>query len=270
MRRFSALLLTLSLLLTSGCGYIRSRLTDNAPVATAVPDTIPTDTVAQAPTAVPTLTLAPPSATPVPPSATPVPPSATAIPPSATPVPPTLQPTLEPTLDVAELQVEDAAPTAAPTQVNTAVHPSVPVAMELGAIGLAQPLIPVGLDANNVPIVPKHDVGWYQYSAKPGQGENVVLWGHVLRFTDTPDIPAPFARLREVPVGEAVTVYTEDGAAHTYVITEHVWVTPDQVQYILPQGEERLTLVSCIGDKVIIDGSLEMTHRLITIAKPVT
>jgi hypothetical protein len=27
-------------------------------------------------------------------------------------------------------------------------------------------------------------------------------------------------------------------------------------------------MVSCIGDKVIVDGSLQMTHRLITIATP--
>jgi hypothetical protein len=36
----------------------------------------------------------------------------------------------------------------------------------------------------------------------------------------------------------------------------------------LPQGEERLTLVSCIGEKVIVNGATQMTHRLITIALP--
>jgi hypothetical protein len=29
-----------------------------------------------------------------------------------------------------------------------------------------------------------------------------------------------------------------------------------------------LTLVSCIGDRVIVDGTVELTHRLITIAVP--
>ena len=27
-------------------------------------------------------------------------------------------------------------------------------------------------------------------------------------------------------------------------------------------------MISCIGDKIIAEGSLEMTHRLITIAEP--
>src|SRR5690606_27275063 len=99
-----------------------------------------------------------------------------------------------------------------------------------------RPLIPVGLDENRVPVVPNHDVGWYLHSARPGQGENVVLWGHVLRFRRTPDIPAPFARLKELGPGDVITVYSADGAAHRYVISEQIWATPDQVEYILPRG----------------------------------
>lgn len=143
-----------------------------------------------------------------------------------------------------------------------------PVRLVIPAIDLDRPLVSVGLDKNRVPIVPKHDIGWYNLSAAPGQGENVVLWGHVLRFRRTPDIPAPFARLKELGPGDVITVYSADGAAHRYVISEQIWATPDQVEYILPRGREMLTLVSCIGDKVIVDNSVEMTHRLITIAEP--
>ena len=53
-------------------------------------------------------------------------------------------------------------------------------------------------------IVQDHDVGWYNLSAQPGQGDNIVLWGHVLRFSQTPKIPAPFARLKEVKPGATV------------------------------------------------------------------
>jgi len=53
-------------------------------------------------------------------------------------------------------------------------------------------------------------------------------------------------------------------------VRQNVWVTPDQVRYILPQGRELLTLVSCIGAQVIEDGEVtDMSHRLITIAEPV-
>jgi LysM repeat protein len=59
----------------------------------------------------------------------------------------------------------------------------IPAGMRLTipAIGLDTAPVPVGHDRANRPVVPKHDVGWYTHSAMPGQGENVVFWGHVAR-----------------------------------------------------------------------------------------
>jgi hypothetical protein len=45
-------------------------------------------------------------------------------------------------------------------------------------------------------------------------------------------------------------------------------VQPEDVQFILPTKREQVTLVSCIGDKVIRDGTLTKEFRLITIAAP--
>lgn len=141
----------------------------------------------------------------------------------------------------------------------------------IGDIKLDQPLLPVGLDSQDIPIVPKHEPGWYTDSAAPGQGDNVVLWGHALRFRDSPAIPAPFGRLNELKPGASIVLYDEQGAAHAYAVAQQIWATPDQVGYILPQGHERLTLVSCIGDQVVAsDGAVvNMTHRLITLADPI-
>ncbi len=130
--------------------------------------------------------------------------------------------------------------------------------------------VAVGLDKHKAPIVPDHDVGWYTLSAGPGEGENIVLWGHVLRFTAAPKIPAPFAHLKELQIGAAIVLYDFDGSPHNYVVRQQIWVTPDQVQWILPQGHEMVTLVSCIGDNVISDDGhvADKEHRLITIAEP--
>lgn len=144
-----------------------------------------------------------------------------------------------------------------------------PTWISIPAIGMEGPVVVSGLDANRVPEVPKHEVGWYNQSATPGAGENVVLWGHVLRFSEAPRIPAPFARLKELPVGARITLTTRGGDSFTYVVAEKVWATPDQVDYILPRGRELLTLVSCIGEQVIADGEvIDMSHRLITVAVP--
>jgi hypothetical protein len=146
-----------------------------------------------------------------------------------------------------------------------------PARIVVGGIGLDAPVVSVGLDANRAPIVPDHDVGWYDRSARPGQGENIVLWGHVLRFSHALHLPAPFARLKELEPGARITLFDAAGRSREYVLTRKVLARPNEVQYILPQGRELLTLVSCIGDRVYVGGEVvDMSHRLITIAEPVS
>ncbi|WP_254150975.1 sortase [Candidatus Chloroploca mongolica] len=148
---------------------------------------------------------------------------------------------------------------------------AVPQRIVAPAQNIDSPIVSVGLDPQGVPIVPRHDVGWYNLSATPGEGENIVLWGHVLRFRDAPSIPAPFARIKDLVPGDIITLHTSTGQRFDYVVSQQIWVKPDEVHYILPQQQELLTLVSCIGDQVIVQNEVvDMTHRLITIAKPVT
>ncbi|HEY0602190.1 MAG TPA: sortase [Herpetosiphonaceae bacterium] len=205
--------------------------------------------------------------------------------PTATALPPTAIPTAVPTAE----------PTAAPTEVPTEIPPTIvadtndtphldesagvqpidqpvlaapsqPVRLQIPAINLDYQPVSVGLDQHNIPIVPKHDVGWYNFSAMPGQGENIVFWGHVLRFKAQPNIPAPFARVKELQPGASIFVTTETGQRAEYKVRTAVQVTPDQVSYILPTGNEQVTLVSCIGDNVIEGGGVTKKYRLITIA----
>lgn len=261
MQRNRWLLIMCLLVLLSACGL-------DAPAAEA-PTALPAATSAPVPTDDPNLFRAEPSATSVPPTATSAPePSATPAPAptEALIVPPTQPPTAAPR-PTAKPVVKPAtpAPAAAPAAKIE------PARLVIDDIGLDYRPVSVGLDRNNVPIVPNHDVGWYNLSAAPGQGDNIVFWGHVLRFRSAPKIAAPFARLKELKPGASVVVYDSSGAKHSYVITKQVWVTPDQVEYILPQGKEIVTLVSCIGDKVIQDGEVvDESHRLITIAEPAT
>lgn len=179
---------------------------------------------------------------------------------------------------------ETVAPTTIETVQSTPIPSSTPVAeiasaaprppmverIVIDAIALDRTPIPVGLGDRGVPIVPRHDIGWFDHSATPGQGDNIVLWGHALRFRSAPEIPAPFGQLKDLALGAQIVLYDQDSNAHTYVVTQQVWATPKQVEYILPIGAERLTMISCIGDRVITDHGVDMTHRLITIAEPLT
>jgi LPXTG-site transpeptidase (sortase) family protein len=156
-------------------------------------------------------------------------------------------------------------PSAAASVSNTTTTPT---RLVIPAIRLDQRLAHVGLDHQGKPIVPKHDVGWYIHSARPGQGENVVMWGHTLRWKATPRIPAAFERLSELKPGTAITVELANGQARRYTVARQVWARPHEVHYILPVGSERLTLVTCIGKNVILNGALTKEYRLITIAVP--
>jgi sortase (surface protein transpeptidase) len=145
-----------------------------------------------------------------------------------------------------------------------------PARIQIAAIGLDAPTIPVGADEAGEFIVPDHEVGWYMNSAAPGQGENIVLWGHVLPFLYAPHLPAPFARLAELQPGAAITLYDNLGQPHEYVVTQQIRATPDQLGYVYEQGREVLTLISCIGEGVVAGGGIvDYTERLITVAEPV-
>lgn len=227
----------------------------------AAPTLIPTTV---SPTIAPTSPPTPTSSPTTPPTP---PPSPTALP-IAAPMPTaSIIPTPEPA-DPPLLRPAIAPPTPVPAP-PAVVRASQPVRLIIPAIGLNLKPVSVGLDRWRTPIVPKHEAGWYNNSAMPGQPSNVVFWGHVLRWLDSPNVPAPFARVRELRPGAEIRVVTADGAVHRYRVSRQVQVRPNQVEYILPTPSERLTLVSCIGDKVIQDGTLTKKFRLITIAEPV-
>ncbi len=145
----------------------------------------------------------------------------------------------------------------------------VPARIGISAIGLDARITAVGVDDRGEPIVPNHDVGWFDQSGLPGAGENIVLWGHVLRFTEAPNIPAPFAAMDQLGIGATISLVDQYGTEYRYRVIRRVIATPDQVQYILPQGRELLTLVSCYGEQVIVGNEVvDMSNRLITIAEP--
>ena len=188
---------------------------------------------------------------------------------------PTNAPTVPPaaTVDAAAsdlpvLSQENAPPTPDPTRQEPG-DASQPARIIIPAIGLDLPAVAVGVDEQQVPIVSKHDVGWFTGSSMPGGRSNVILWGHVLRWLDSPTIKAPFERVHELQPGAELTLVTVDGQEHRYKVTQQIQARPEETQLLYPTLSERITLVSCIGDKVIQAGTLTKEFRLVTIAEPV-
>jgi len=161
-------------------------------------------------------------------------------------------------------------PTPNPTLVPVADRP--PSRIVAPAIALDAKVVPMGwevVDRKGVQVsvwvVPGNAAGWHTNSALPGHGENVVLSGHhniegkVFRY------------VVDLQLGDEITVYAGD-TPYTYLVTEKyilreagmpLGVRQKNAQWIMPAGEERLTLVTCWPYEW--PGN---THRVIVVALP--
>lgn len=156
---------------------------------------------------------------------------------------------------------------------ETAKQPgSPPDHIVIPSIGLDQPIVEVSAQVQTVDgqqvlvwAVADYAVSHNDTSADPGQGGNVVLTGH----DDWHG--AVFRDLHTIQNGAEITVTTQDGISHDYVVEQILYRQEMGVplserlktgELIGPTDDERLTLVTCwpygIDD-----------HRLIVIADPV-
>jgi len=99
--------------------------------------------------------------------------------------------------------------------------PSVPVHLDIPAIGVSTSLMALGLNADGTIAVPplRRDApaGWYRHLPTPGEIGPAVILGHV----DTAqDGPAVFYRLRELHPGDTVTVRRLDGSSAVFTLSQ--------------------------------------------------
>ena len=117
------------------------------------------------------------------------------------------------------------------------------------SILLNQPVTPMPSEVVTIggvvgkrPVVSANAVNWWQQSALPGQGSNVVLYGHS---------PGVFSDLHGIKPGAVITV-TNEGRAYGYVVIRYFVAGETAGYWIDPTPKERLTLVTCVGDDNLI------------------
>lgn len=76
-------------------------------------------------------------------------------------------------------------------------------------------------------------------SARPGEGGNVVIYGH--------NRPHLFRPLHNVKPGDTIAIQTEDNRRYEYEVEEIIKVKPDQIDVVLPTEHEVLTVYTCTG-----------------------
>jgi hypothetical protein len=103
---------------------------------------------------------------------------------------------------------------------DLSVQRSLPVSIEIPAIGVTSKLLHLGLDSDGTIQVPSLNAtpgqaAWYKYSATPGQIGVSVIEGHV----DTHTGPGVFFRLGGLRPGDNVDVRLADGTIAVFRIT---------------------------------------------------
>jgi hypothetical protein len=91
------------------------------------------------------------------------------------------------------------------------------------------------------------DLGWYVFSAQPGETGNTVFGGHVDWHTGE---PALFGNLANLSVGAEVDISRTDGTQRRYHVVSSTWYNFPQtnaVAIIAPTETPTVTLITCGG-----------------------
>jgi sortase A len=164
-------------------------------------------------------------------------------------------------------QIASALPTIAQAQASTVERLIIP-AIELDAKVIEVGWQTVEQNGQQAAVwnVAEYAVGQHMGSANPGQGENIVLAGHVGGYGHV------FRDLYYVKPGNRVLLYS-GGQEYLYIVTERLIVDEDHAppeqraanaQLIGPTGSEMVTMVTCWPPT----GKDKFTHRVIIRAAP--
>ncbi len=150
---------------------------------------------------------------------------------------------------------EPAPPAPAPRRALTPEHLAIP------AIGVDTQVVPSPIVQGEWK-VPRFVAGHLEGTARPGQGSNVALAGHLQSLRNG----NVFADLDKLQPGDEVLLSAE-GEELRYLVRESRLVPPSEVSVVAPTLEERLTLITCAGSWDWLRGGY--SHRLIVVATPV-
>jgi len=149
------------------------------------------------------------------------------------------------------LQEHEAAPAAESEALSEPDTPA-PTRIGIPIIAVDASVLTMGLDADSYPEVPNagDEVAWYNFSASPGRGSNAVFSGHVDWYYWGMPAEGVFYHLRELQIGDQITLDLEDGSQLRYSVTGNVataYDDPNVVDVMNPTSKDVLTLITCGG-----------------------
>jgi sortase (surface protein transpeptidase) len=123
-----------------------------------------------------------------------------------------------------------------------------PIRIFIPSIGLSAPVVPLGLNPDRTLQVPRRfgDTGWFRGGPEPGEAGAAVIVGHVASRSG----PAVFYRLREVRVGELITIRLQGGSNVRYVVNSMLRVRKSRFptsRVYARTKQPTLRLITCAG-----------------------
>jgi len=124
-----------------------------------------------------------------------------------------------------------------------------PEGISLAAQRISAPVVDVGVDDRGLLEVPRDgdDVGWYRWSAVPGEPGTAVFAGHVDTLRDG---PGAFFPLEDTQVGDRISVSLVDGSVREFAVTGRASFPKRTlpVDTVFRRGgPPQLVLVTCSG-----------------------
>jgi len=87
--------------------------------------------------------------------------------------------------------------------------------------------------------VSENAANYLTQASMPGEGGNVVIYGHNKREI--------LGNLTAVSLGDTIEVVMSDGGLHAYEVIEKMTVANDDVEWLMPTESEVLTVYTCTG-----------------------
>lgn len=127
-------------------------------------------------------------------------------------------------------------------------HMELPLRLAIPRLAVDAPVIAVGLTPELAMDVPQRaeDVGWYEYSTRPGMKGNSILAGHL----DWLGQPGVFRQLSDVKPGDSVVVRGANGDERPYAVEwnrEWPFATAPVGMIFEPLERPAVTLITCGG-----------------------
>lgn len=145
---------------------------------------------------------------------------------------------------------------------------SVPVLLSIESVGMSAPIESVGILGKAMAVPTSSDsVGWYELGVRPGDIGSAVLAGHVNWYGGQ---DAVFSSLRDVAIGDVITVMDSEGTTVSFVVREtRRYQLHDDTREVFTahDGRAHLRLITCDGPWNAIMGTHEL--RLVVFAEKI-